>query len=42
MGDIEDRRVLLARFINVLREEIGFNFNINKFESRLKLQKLVF
>lgn len=42
MGDTEDRRVLLARFINALREEIGFNFNINKFESRLKLQKLVF
>lgn len=32
----------LKGFINLLNEHVGFDFNINNFDDRLKLQKYVF
>ncbi len=37
-----ERLKTLAGFVEALRRSIGFNFNVNKFNHRLRLQKLVY
>ncbi len=39
---MEERRKILAGFVEALRRSIGFEFNVNRFDHRLRLQKLVY
>ncbi len=36
------RNIVLASFIEALRRTTGFDFNVNRFDHRLRLQKLVY
>lgn len=38
----EERKIMLRKIVNGLRKSLGFNFNVEKFEDRIRLQKYVF